>query len=481
MATVIDSLVVTLGLDPSQFTKGQREALDSFRKTQEEAVKGGKAVEDQSKKSMEALGDIKTQALELFAVFAGGKGAVEFFGQIVKGDAAVGRLARSTNLSAEAINKWQGAARVYGGTAEGMAQSFTTISDAVAGFKVGSVSPLIADFRALGSAGGHVIDINKGVDQTLLDMADNFKAIHDRDPAQAGFMGRKMGIDPGLLDLLMKGSAEVQRMLDKVNALGPATKASTDAAGELEKRWNSMGVKAEAVGRKFLSGDGSGGSVAGFITELSDVLNMTPQQAWDYLNKTDRRGLQGGGSAGSGQSSGGAGGSRGDRNNNPGNMKDGAFARSHGATGNDGGFAVFPDWATGSAAQQALVRGSSYQGLTLDQFAQKYAEGSSAWRNTVGGALGIGGSDIVNNQDPRLIDAIRRAEGTGHGAASTGISAWAGIGGGRGGGSTITNSVVINGPINVVTKATDAAGIAQDIGSALKRQSYAAQANDGQN
>jgi hypothetical protein len=160
-------------------------------------------------------------------------------------------------------------------------------------------------------------------------------------------------------------------------------------------------------------------------------------------------------------------------------MKDGAFARSHGATGNDGGFAVFPDWATGSAAQEALVRGSSYQGLTLDQFAQKYAEGSSAWRNTVGGALGIGGSDIVNNQDPRLIDAIRRAEGTGHGA---GIGAWAGIDRGGGGvGGTTTNSIVINGPINVITKATDAAGIAQDIGGALKKQSYAAQANYGQN
>jgi hypothetical protein len=168
MTTILDAFVVEIGLDPKNFTKGQKEALDSFKKTQEEALKGGKAVEDQSKKTMEALGGIKAQALELFAVFAGGKSAVEFFGSIVKGDAAVGRLSRSTNLSADAISRWQGVARVFGGTAEGMAQSFTAVSDAVAGWKVGDVSPLIARFRELSTAGGTVIDVNKGVDQTFL-------------------------------------------------------------------------------------------------------------------------------------------------------------------------------------------------------------------------------------------------------------------------------------------------------------------------
>jgi hypothetical protein len=248
-ATVIDALVVTLGLDPSQFTKGQREALDAFKKTQDQAVKGGKAVEEQSRKSLDALGGIRRTALELFAVFAGGKGVMEFAASLIKGDAAVGRLSRSTNLSAQEISKWQGAARIYGSSAEGMAQSFTTLSDAVAGFKVGSVSPLIADFRSLSTAGGTMIDVNKGIDQTLLDMAANFKALHDKDPANAGFMGRRMGLDPGLLDLLMKGPVEVKKILDAVNNLGPATKASADAAGDLEKQWNKVLLATESLGR----------------------------------------------------------------------------------------------------------------------------------------------------------------------------------------------------------------------------------------
>jgi hypothetical protein len=54
------------------------------------------------------------------------------------------------------------------------------------------------------------------------------------------------------------------------------------------------------------------------------------------------------------------GGSRAWRDNNPGNLEYGAFARNHGAIGHDTGTghheAIFPDRATGDAAQRALLR-----------------------------------------------------------------------------------------------------------------------------
>jgi hypothetical protein len=119
----------------------------------------------------------------------------------------------------------------------------------------------------------------------------------------------------------------------------------------------------------------------------------------------------------------GGGNSRGNRNNNRGNLKFGPLAKSFGATyADDKGFAVFPDQASGDAAHEALLKSKAYSGLTLDQFGNKYAEGNSSWKDTVGKALGIGRSDIVNNNDPRLPGAIRTAEGTngGGGAAANG-------------------------------------------------------------
>jgi hypothetical protein len=70
-------------------------------------------------------------------------------------------------------------------------------------------------------------------------------------------------------------------------------------------------------------------------------------------------------------------GSRGNRNNNRGNMKYGPLAQQFGATHADNkGFAVFPDQLSGDAAQEALLKSDRYKGLTLHQFAGRYAEGS---------------------------------------------------------------------------------------------------------
>ena len=65
---------------------------------------------------------------------------------------------------------------------------------------------------------------------------------------------------------------------------------------------------------------------------------------------------------------------RGVRNNNPGNLEYGPFAISHGATGSDGRFAIFPTMEMGIQAQQALIfGGKNYKGLTVRQMIHRYA------------------------------------------------------------------------------------------------------------
>ena len=41
MAITLEEFVIKLGLDPSGLTKGQQDAMDSWRKTQEETKKRG--------------------------------------------------------------------------------------------------------------------------------------------------------------------------------------------------------------------------------------------------------------------------------------------------------------------------------------------------------------------------------------------------------------------------------------------------------
>ena len=53
---------------------------------------------------------------------------------------------------------------------------------------------------------------------------------------------------------------------------------------------------------------------------------------------------------------------------NPGDIIYGTFATSHGAVGNVGGYAEFPDDATGWAALTALLSGPSYRDLTVQHW-----------------------------------------------------------------------------------------------------------------
>jgi hypothetical protein len=167
-----------------------------------------------------------------------------------------------------------------------------------------------------------------------------------------------------------------------------------------------------------------------------------------------------------------SGNSRGERNNNRGNIKYGTFARDHGATGSDEkGFAVFPSMAVGDAAEQALLRTGGYQNLTLAQFAARYAEGSQSWAKTVGQNLGIGLNDKVDTSDPRLLSAIRKAEGT-NGIGRAALSA------GHGSSSTTTTNVSITGPITV-TGVKDAQDFARKVPDAGLRASRLNQSYNG--
>lgn len=481
MPTVIDSFVVELGLDSSKFTKGQQAAYDAARKLEEQSVKGAKNIEHGAESAGDAISGLRTQALGMLAVFTGGKGLIDFSLNLTHANASLGRLERNLGVSASTISKWQGVARIFGGDAAAMAQSFTTISDAFAGWQIGKVSPLIADLRAISTAGGKVIDVNKGVEQSMLDLAENLKRIHDsgpEGPARAGLLGRQVGLEPALFDAMISGN--LQKVLDYVQKIGAATKADTDAFGELEKRIGQMGLKGESLGRKAFGGDGTGGSLAGFIMESADVLNMTPGEAWAYLNRTDRqatrnrRGGAGTGLPGQDILSGGAFTSQ---------LEKEQFIRSEAAKrginpnvamqvakseGFNGFVSSIPGEQSYGAFQLHITPGGRGRAVG-DQFRAK---------------TGLDPADRANERATisfALDDAKRNGWTAYHGAANTGIPQWAGIDRG-GAGSTTTTEVNINGPITVAAPAgSDPADFADRFAAAIKRQSFASQANGGQN
>lgn len=108
------------------------------------------------------------------------------------------------------------------------------------------------------------------------------------------------------------------------------------------------------------------------------------------------------------------------RNNNPGNLEFGNFAKSQGAIGSDGRFAVFPTYDAGRAAKETLLFESpSYRDRTISSAINRYAPPSenntSAYVNAVAGAIGVDPSTPLSQLTPQqravMLDAMQRVEG----------------------------------------------------------------------
>src|SRR5262245_24559125 len=99
-------------------------------------------------------------------------------------------------------------------------------------------------------------------------------------------------------------------------------------------------------------------------------------------------------------------------------MEWGPFARRHGAIGQSPRWAIFPDVATGRAAQDALLEGPLYIDLTLDEAVKRYAprceNDTARYQQTVRDRLGLPGTTVLRDLSPDqmrvLKDTIRRVE-----------------------------------------------------------------------
>lgn len=483
-ATVIDELVIKLGLDPRNFNENQKKALEGFKDTVEGFGKQAQIAEDKSKSLTDFLSSARTQALSLFAVFTGAKGLVDFTEGAIRSTAAIGQLSHSTGVSVGEISKLQGLMKVFGGDAAQASAQVVTLSDAVSGMKLGHISPIISLLRGLQANGGVQIDNEHGPVALLASMAENLKNIRDRFGADvAGNIGRQLGLQPALFEAMINGAAKFNDELGKIKGL---TEADAKAALELQQRWDGLAQTIDVGAKRGLF------ELIDWVKPLARELNKPISEAkpWDAL--FGRGGYAPAGASFADRFPGGTGGGSG----NPAYRDAIASIESKGS----GGYAaVGPVTASGDRAygryqimgnnigpwsEAALGRRLSIQEFMASQqsqdaifdhqfggYVKKYGnpqDAASAW--LTGRPLSTGG----NARD------LYGTSGSDYAARFTnnlrGID--------RGGGSSSDHSLTLNGPVNItmaVPAGQNADQFAGTFAAALKRQALAAQANRGQN
>lgn len=257
MARVIDSLIVTLGLDPSGFTKGQKEAAQAFLKTKHEAAKAGSEIERSSKGAAQMMGELRNQALLLFAAFTGGRGVKEFVADLTRGDTALGRTSQWLGKSAQELNQWRGMARLTGGDVNAVTSSLQGLNQSLLAMRYTGDTSLLPALRALRQAAPEAdlafLDMNgellKSMD-LLPKLREAFKGL-DKDTAL--FIGNQLKLSEDLVYILTLPEESYRRYMKDLERLSKITEQDTKAAAERTRVQGLLNESMTTLGRMVLT------------------------------------------------------------------------------------------------------------------------------------------------------------------------------------------------------------------------------------
>lgn len=493
MPTVIDSLVVEFGLDPKNFTAGQKQILTQVKELQQESQKGATETERQTRKAADGLSMLKREAIAMLGAFFGGRGVKDLVAYLTTFDAAVGRSAKTLNVSTQELSKWQGVAQQTGGTAESVTASLQGITDELNKFQLG-FGPLsfLGPLNALGiSQFDEKTGKLKTATQLLLDLNH---AIQGMDPARARALLSAFPIDSNTINMLLLSEKTLKDLIAAQEKLGVVTREDAEAAGLLQSAWYGTLQAARSLARVITTYLTPAG--ISFLDTWKDIFNLLRagdfkgalKMYWDGTNGKS----SGGGffdsitgyknPAGPGSVSGGR------------SSETEAYIREAAAKRG-----IDPNVAVAVARSEGLHKYVGDQGTSFGPFQLHYKNNIPGLSNAGLGdeftrRTGLDARDpstVKQQIDFALDQAMKSGWGAWHGwkglpFAGIGAGAPVGAAAAAASGNSVTNqtagdrstSIRIDN-LNVRSNASDGEGTGRDIKNALERTSLAAHANTG--
>lgn len=250
MATIIDSLLVKLGLDSSEFNAGKSKVDKGLKDTGSEADKTGAKLKKTGKDGAEGFENVAKSAAKFLALVGGTMAVKRFAEQIIESSAALDRFSKNLGDSVNTVSAWSNAAEQAGGSAEGLQGTMDMLSKSQTELQLTGQSGLIPYFAALGLSLADTQGKARPVNDLLLDLSDRFSKM---DRTTANNMGRMMGIDQGTMQLLLKGRSEVELMIRRQKEYGAVTKQQAEEASRLKLAMTDSRQSFEAFGRELLS------------------------------------------------------------------------------------------------------------------------------------------------------------------------------------------------------------------------------------
>jgi soluble lytic murein transglycosylase-like protein len=491
MSTVIDTLIVTLGLDPRDFTKGEKEVAASILKT---------------KNTVNAANnDMAAGFSKLASKFLGWTAVLVFLKKLISAASdlstetrQLGIDSKNYGLAANQLRNFQNAAEMMGGKAEDVTASVMGLQKAMYDLTVmGQTSPQLEMLTRLGvqiqDNTGHARNFR----DVALDTADALERAQKNgtlNRTEAYFAAKQSGFDEGTAQLILSGRKNAEAELSRQEQRRQVQEHDVAAATEIERTKANVaqGVQAQGIGAVTAGVDATHSAAALYdraVTKTTDAMEGLAHAVDSVVKKFHELTPPTGQAAYAGAVAAAAkkygiepgtlmGLVKQESNFNPG-------ARSK--AGAVGIMQLMPKYFPGAGKDPMadIDTGAGYLRKLHDDFVKSGdADDDGAWflalesynagQSRVRGSMKPNGKPLAKetlDYPGKVMSAAARMSPL---AAAQAAVPTPSIN--RAGGSTTVNV----GPVTVQTAATDANGIAKDMTGAVRRKMLAAQAEPGQ-
>lgn len=167
MATIIDALVVTLGLDSSGFQKGQIATKESLEKTKKEAEETATEMEAAGKRAVSFFSSIKSV---LLGVTLSAADIQTFIINMSDSLQQLGINARALDISAKSLDGWQRSAEVAGSSAAKITSNLASFQDTLTKVRTGGGGddPLFGALTSFAGATGTNFDYKNDTAEIIM-------------------------------------------------------------------------------------------------------------------------------------------------------------------------------------------------------------------------------------------------------------------------------------------------------------------------
>ena len=255
MATVIDSLLIELGLDTSKFNDAQKKAVESLRKTDEQAKKTNDNLQRNTKQTTEGFEKAK-DAMVSFGTAALSVGAiVNFASKLQNTNMELYNSSKITGKSAVELQSWGNAVEAAGGKTETFINSIKSIQERLASIPITGDTGLFKFLGPLSNVSGDTgVDVEKHTVniQKLANAIKKFSEV--RGVAEAKTIAQGLGFtEQDFIAMLQGGDAlsKLEKHYEEVNkSIEQNTELSRKAREEMTNLWTNI----EGHGQDALNG-----------------------------------------------------------------------------------------------------------------------------------------------------------------------------------------------------------------------------------